>query len=81
MFSLVAIETPLEVRYARAQDRGRVGDHISFEQFKKEDEEERKSQSGSHEVDLVIAMADTVLQNNGSMEDLFKKVDSLVNSI
>lgn len=80
-FKLMAIETPLEVRYARAQERKREGDLISFEQFKKEDEQERNSQSGSHEVDAVIALADVVLQNDKTMEDLFGEAREFVERV
>lgn len=80
-FKLLAIETPLETRYERAKMRGRIGDSISFEQFKLEDERERAAQSGSHEVATVIASADVCLENDGTMEDLFKKVDDFVASL
>lgn len=77
-FTLIAVETPLAVRYERARLRRREGDEISFEQFKLEDERERAAQSGSHEVDLVIKAANTILANDGTMEDLFRKVDEFI---
>ena len=80
-FKLLAVETPLETRYARAKARGRIGDDVSFEQFKIEDERERAAQSGSHEVSTVIESADMSLQNDGTMEDLYKKVDDYVASL
>lgn len=80
-FRLVGVETPLEVRYERAQERGRVGDNISLEQFKLEDEKERSSVSGSHEVSIVIESADKVIQNDGTMEDLYKKVDDFLKTL
>ena len=80
-FKLLAIETPLEIRYERAKARGRIGDSITFEQFKTEDERERAAQSGSHEVSIVIDSADKIIQNDGTMEDLYKKVDDYIVSL
>lgn len=76
-FVLIAVEAPIEKRYEWAKGRGRVGDDISFEQFKSEDEKERTGSESFHEVDLVIKMADHILVNDGSKEDLFSKIDAL----
>lgn len=76
-FKLIAINAPIEIRYKRAKDRGRIGDDISFEQFKKEEEKEKLDLSGSHEVDKVILTADVVIENDDTLEDLYKKIDEV----
>ncbi|HZS43061.1 MAG TPA: AAA family ATPase [Candidatus Paceibacterota bacterium] len=74
-FQLIAVDAPLKIRYKWAQERKRTGDEISFEQFKKEEEREKAKDQGSHEVDLVMDEADLIILNEGTKEDLFKKVD------
>jgi dephospho-CoA kinase len=70
-FILIAIDASLEVRYGRIHARGRHGDDISFEQFKIEEDKERREASGSHEMDKVIENADVIIENNGTKEELF----------
>lgn len=80
-FFLIAVETPLEARFERAKKRNRAGDSISFEQFKKEEDKERKSESGSHEVDKVISMADFLIFNDGTEEEFFRRVEETLSQI
>lgn len=77
-FTLIAIETPLQIRYERAKERNRTGDDISLERFKEEELRERAADSGSHAVDDVLAMADVTVANDGSKEELFKALDALL---
>ncbi|HEY4515756.1 MAG TPA: AAA family ATPase [Candidatus Paceibacterota bacterium] len=80
-FIIVAVEAPIESRYEWAKLRGRASDHISFERFKEEEEKERANNSGAHEVDSVIKMADHTIINDSTKEALFQKVESLLKSI
>lgn len=77
-FKLIVVQTPIAARYVRAKERGRIGDAISFERFKAEEEKEKAAESGSHEVDKVMALADITMSNDGSKEYLFQKIDALV---
>jgi dephospho-CoA kinase len=77
-FVLIAVDAPLEHRYKLAKARGRIGDDISLEHFKKEDEREKAASGGSHEVDQVILMADKVINNHGSLDELFRQIDELL---
>lgn len=74
-FHLIVADCPIKIRYDRAQSRKREGDLISFEEFQRQEENERNADSGSHEVDRVIEKADIVLQNDGTLEDLYRKID------
>lgn len=80
-FVLLAVEAPLEIRYARARKRDRTGDNISFEEFRKIEDHERSAASGAQEVDKVIAMADLVVDNSGSIEALMAKLNQLAGQI
>lgn len=77
-FVLLAVSAPIEKRFEWAQDRNREGDNVSFEKFKEQQEKERSSSSGVHEIDKVIEMADYTIENDGTKEDLYKKVDELI---
>ena len=76
-FTLIAVETPLIIRYNRAKERNREGDDITLTRFKEEEREERAADSGSHEVDKVMAIADILIINDNTKEDLFHNLDIL----
>jgi dephospho-CoA kinase len=77
-FTLLAVDAPLETRYARARKRNRIGDDISFEEFRRIEDYERSAVSGAQEVDKVIALANLTVDNSGSMEALMAKLDRLL---
>ncbi len=77
-FKVIAVEAPIDTRFGWAKERGRIGDDITLEHFTKEEEIEKGHHSGSHEVDKVIQMADFTIINNGTKEDLFKKIDDIL---
>src|SRR5665213_1088816 len=76
--TVIAVETPSEIRYQWSKGRNRVGDDVSYEDFLKAEELERAHESGSHNLDEVIAMADITIVNDGTKEDLFRKVDEII---
>ncbi len=80
-YKIIAVEAPIETRYKWASDRKRIGDNISFEEFKKEEDNEKANNTGSHEVDKVIGMADIKLINDGTLEDLYGKIDEVLKYI
>lgn len=80
-FKLITVQTPIEIRYKRAKNRNGIRDNISFDQFKAEEEKEKNTESGSHEVDLVIKEADAVIENGETPETLFLKIDKFIESM
>ncbi len=77
-FKLIAVDAPIETRYTWGKERGRIGDEVSFEQFvKTEEEREKSSKFGKLNTDKVIEMADFILTNDGTKEDLYKKIDGI----
>ncbi len=76
---LLAITAPLEVRYQRALARGRVGEDITFEQFKIADAKDSQSNDpNAQNVNAVVARADATLTNTGTLEELHTQVDKIV---
>ncbi len=80
-FTLVALEAPLHSRYERTISRDRIGDNITFEEFKEQEEAERNNDPESHEVDNVIAKANYIIENSGVRPELYRKLDSLLEKI
>ncbi len=66
--TIIAIDAPVEIRYQRAQARGRAGDDVSFETFKATEEAERAG--SAQQIEAVIQAADTTISNDGTLEQL-----------
>jgi len=79
---LIAVTAPRALRYERAKERGRVGDNVSFEQFTAIEEKEASGKDPfAHNVDGVIAMADYIIENTGTLPALHAKIDALMQKI
>lgn len=72
-FVLVAIHASPDTRYQRLRQRGRADDATSREALRERDERELGWGIGS-----VVAMADVVIVNEGSLEELQRKVRRLI---
>lgn len=76
-FVLVAVDAPIEIRYERVKNgRGRAGDDISFNEFKAQEEAEYNS--GTHELSKLLAMADYVIDNSRKKEEMFVKMECII---
>jgi dephospho-CoA kinase len=80
-FVLIALQAPLEARYERTLGRNRVGDNISFEEFKIQEEAEKNNNPESHEVDNVLASANYIIENSGIRAELYRKLDVVLEKI
>jgi len=81
-FVLLAVKAAQDVRFERSRMRGREGATQSFEQFV--DEESRELDSSDPMSQQLIAterLADLVVQNNSSLEDLHRALDELMTRI
>ncbi len=73
---VITITAPLEKRYGLAKLRSRIGENISLEEFIRIEETEMTSADRNNQnVSAVVAMADIEISNDGSLEELCKKVD------
>ncbi len=77
-FLLIAVDAPIEVRYQRAQQRGRIGEGETLADFQAKEERELSGQLGSHYLGKVISLADVTIDNDGDLERLYNKVDAIV---
>ncbi len=80
-FVLLVAEAPIEIRFQRTQGRSREGDHVSFEQFKAQEESERHGAPDAQQVDAVVSLADYVIKNTGTKEEFKKKINDLLENI
>ena len=79
---VVTITAPLDKRYGLAKLRGRIGDDVSLDDFIKIEEQEMSSADrNSQNVKAVVEMADIVIVNDGTLEDLYKKCDEVMDGL
>lgn len=79
---ILACTTPIGVRYKRAKERGRVGDEITFETFKSQEEAETSNPNPeAQNVSAVITMADYTINNTGTISDLHVKVNDIISGL
>ncbi len=79
---IITITAPLEKRYSLAKLRGRIGENVGLDEFKRiEEVEQSNADKNSQNVGEVISMADITISNDGTLEDLFKKCDEVVNNL
>lgn len=74
-FKLVYIEADMEKRYERITGRGENTDDATktFEEFKKDHEREAERR-----IKDLKNQADFVINNNGSLDDLYKQIDEII---
>lgn len=72
----IGVDADPEIRFERMAKRGRVGDPKTYEDFLKMDD----SQNRIFGMDEAFGKTDVVIYNNGTLEDLRKKVDKLLNN-
>lgn len=76
-FILVAVDVPIETRYERIKNgRGRIGDDISFEKFKAQ--EEAECSSGTHDLRKLLSMADYTIDNSGAKENMLAEIERIL---
>lgn len=79
-FKLIAVDAPQQIRFERMNQRKREGDPTTWEEFVKLDERDQGKDEPEYgqQVGKCIEMADIEIQNDGSLEELQKKVDEVI---
>jgi dephospho-CoA kinase len=79
---LLAIDANPHIRYSRVQFRKSETDHISFEEFMAHEQRESESDDPARQnLRHTVALADFTLNNDGTEEDLYHQVDSVLEKI
>ncbi|MBI2564372.1 AAA family ATPase [Candidatus Woesearchaeota archaeon] len=78
-FILVSLISSQQIRFERVKCRGRENDPQTFEEFKKLDEREaNRKEAHGQKIAQCIELADVMIVNEGLFEELYKKLDQLV---
>ena len=80
-FLLLGIDAPIELRFERLLERNRVGDAKTLEEFKKQEERENMNSDANQQLDATFALAGKVVVNDGSLEQLHKKIYNLLEEL
>ena len=78
---LWAVDADVKTRYARIQERASETDRVSFEKFVADEAREYTyTDRTKPNLSGVIALADIMLYNDTSKEELFKKIEEVLNA-
>ena len=81
-FFLFAVDADPKLRYERIKQRGSSTDNVDFETFIANEKREMDSgDPNKQNLSKCIAQADYVFQNNGTVEDLYKQVEEVLDEI
>ncbi len=83
-FILLGIDASVDLRWKRLEDRSRDGDPKSRKEFDKQDKLDRgliTGQTYSQRTNELLEMADEVIQNDSTFDDLEKNIDEYIGSI
>lgn len=78
---ILSLDAPIEWRYNLAKERGRIGDE-SFDDFKRlEEAEARDEDPNNMNVEGIMRLSDFTIENSGSLDELKKKIDEVMQKI
>ncbi len=75
-FKLIAIKSPLELRFERVKKRLRSDDMQSMDELKRRDEREK-----GWGLEKAIEVADFTIENTGSLEEFHKQIEELLRNL
>ena len=77
-FKLLLVDAPLKIRFERSVARNRESDPITFDDFIEVENREAAGDTNAQNMIQVERLADEVLLNDSSIEDLRPRIDALV---
>jgi dephospho-CoA kinase len=80
-FILLGIDAPVNVRFERAVKRGRLGDGATLEEFIRKEERENSEAETGQQLRRTLALADRVIRNDGTLDDLRASIDKALTEI
>lgn len=76
-FTLLAIDAPVETRFARTAARGRDESAGDLEAFKRKEDEERRGGAAAQQLEACLAAADRLVVNDGTLEEFHRKLEEV----
>ena len=80
-FKLIGVTASPRARYSRIKKRARPGDPETYQKFKKLDNMENRGYTKAQDINNCVNEADFKIVNNGTLEELRKKVDEILAKI
>lgn len=78
----LAITADTKIRYRRCVERGRLVEGMTFEKFMEEEERERANPDpNAQNVVAVVEASDILVSNDGTLEELYDKVDRSLDAV
>lgn len=77
-FILLAIDAPVEMRFERAKKRGREESASTLQDFIAKESEEMTDRQTGQQLSNCIQLADFKIENNSTLENLYKKLEKFV---
>ena len=79
-FRLLGVDAPVDLRYRRARERGRIGDGDTLEEFRRREAIENSEDPAAQQLQATLALADACVRNDGALDAVFRQVDALVSA-
>jgi len=73
-FVLLGVDAPQSLRFERSLKRGRRGDGDTLEEFARKEARENSTTEAGQQLLATLALADVVVNNAGTLEDLHARV-------
>jgi dephospho-CoA kinase len=74
-FVLVAVDAPVELRYKRARERGRLESASTLAEFVAKEEVEMAGGTGAQQLGRCLGLADVTIRNDGSLAALHRRIE------
>ncbi|MBN2264897.1 MAG: AAA family ATPase [Candidatus Aminicenantes bacterium] len=76
-FVLLAVDAPIETRFARAAARGRDESAADLEAFRRKEDEERRGRATGQQLEACLAAADDIIVNDGTLEEFHRRLEEV----
>ena len=81
-FYLFSLDADIAIRYKRIVLRAGEKDHVSFREFKRQEDAQMESDNpSSQNIRNCMALADYKLTNDGTVEELYTQIDAVMKKL
>ena len=81
-FHLISVDAKPEIRFERLKKRARSGDSVTWDNFLAQEALEESSEDpNNQQLFLTMKKADFSIDNSGTLEDLERNIDNLLNNL
>lgn len=77
-FILIAVDAPLQARFKRSMNRGRLENAVDIQTFKKLENMEKSDDQFAQHIDQCIKLADYFIYNDKGIDELHNRIDQIL---